>query len=544
MNTGASKDGAMIAYNADSPELFGYLYHYPAATYEEGTQLKVYDWDSGVYLGEIDQVSETYNVVGNTNEHGLIIGESTFGGVETLAWTQKDGKLDYGSLIYITLQRAKTCREAMHIMSDLLNTYGYYSGGESFSLADHAGEVWMMEVIGKGPLYGKGAVWVAQKIPDGMVASHANQARITTFARDDPDNFLYAPDVVDVALYYGIFSADADPLTFSFSDVYDPLTFINARQGEARVWSIFSQILGDDFAAEYLGYAQGIDLTRRMPLYVQPPEKLGVADVMRLLTSHFENTPLDSSVDVGAGIFGSPYRPRPLSWTYNGTMYHNERSVATPKTGWSFVAVVRPWMPAELSSLTWFASDDSSTAPRVPVYSSSVVIPKAYAGKGSQDGVVEPILKFDLTKAFWVQNMVSNFAYFRWNDIYPVVRRKIEALQLDFEKKVSMVDQRAVELYNEKGVDEAVKYLTLFSVNAGNKLHEMWFEFYGELFVTFRDFYTILAKENSPGCGCQAIEPGLSSETKARVVKETGNHYKVMGGSEDHPDLKASPHYL
>uniref|UniRef100_A0A7S3LFR9 Dipeptidase n=1 Tax=Amphora coffeiformis TaxID=265554 RepID=A0A7S3LFR9_9STRA len=530
---GASHDGAMIAYNADSPTLFGYLYHYPASQNPPGTIRSVYDWDSGVYLGDIPEVAETYNVIGNTNEHGLVIGETTFGGVME---QNTEGKIDYGSLIWITLQRAKTCREAIALMDELVNTYGYYSEGESFSLADHSGEVWILEMIGKGNDF-KGAVWVAQRIPDGSVAAHANQARITTFDRDDPDNFMYAADVVDIAVHYGLWDKDADESTFSFSDVYAPLNFLSARQGEARVWSIFSQILGEDFAANYLNYARGTDLTRRMPLYITPPQKLTVKDVSHLLTSHYENTPLDSSVDVGAGIFGSPYRPRPLAWNYNNTLYHNERSVATPKTGWSFVAQIRLGMPAPLSCVTWFASDDSSTAPRVPFYSSSTAVSPAFAGKGAQDGVTEPILQFDLTKAFWVQNMVSNLCYSRWRDIYPVLRRKIDDLQDQFAHQIAISDQRALQLYNDKGVEAAVKYLTLVSVNAGNKLHSAWMEFYGQLFVTYRDFYTIVPKPEEPSCGCDAIEPGLSPETQRRIVQETADHYKVQDDSKDHPDL-------
>lgn len=435
---------------------------------------------------------------------------------------------------HLITNRLSTHFHVTALMDKLMQTYGYYSGGESFSLADHTGEVWILEVIGKGKDF-KGSVWVAQRIPDGSVAAHANQARITTFARDDPDNFMYAHDVVDIAVHYGLFDKDADPLTFSFSDVYAPLTFLNARQGEARVWSVFSQILGEDFAAEYLNYAQGTDLTRRMPLYITPPEKLTVKDVAHLLTSHYEDTPLDSSVDVGAGIFASPYRPRPLAWKYNNTMYHNERSVATPKTGWSFVAQVRPWMPAPLSCISWFASDDSSTAPRFPIYSSSTAVPSAFEGKGAQDGVTEPILSFDLTKAFWVQNMVSNLCYSRWRDIYPVLRRRIDELQDQFTRQVSIADQRAMQLYKDKGPKSAVKYLTLVSVNAGNKLHSMWMQFYGELFVTYRDFYTIKPKPDDPGCGCDAVEPGLSPETQRRIIQETGDHYKVQYDGRDHP---------
>ncbi|KAL7555908.1 hypothetical protein ACA910_010856 [Epithemia clementina (nom. ined.)] len=560
---GASTDSsAMIAYNADSPSLFGVVYHYPAVNQSNGkdnnnnnnnnnnngngpTKMrKIYDWDSGVYLGEIAEANQTYHVVGNTNEHGLVIGESTFGGIAYLQ--QTDGILDYGSLIYVTLQRSKTCREAIHVMNNLLDTYGYYSEGESFSLADYyTGEVWMMELVGRGMTYGKkGAVWVAQRIPDGMVAAHANQARIRTFNRNDPHNFLYAPDVVDVAIHYGLYPANADPLDFSFSDVYGPLDFLNARQGEARVWSIFSQIVdpAEQFQANYQLYALGENLTHRMPLYVRPYRKLSAMDVMNLMASHYEGTPLDSSVDVGAGLFASPYRPRPLVWEWNGTTYHNERSIATAKTGWSFVAQIRPWMPPPLSGLIWFACDDSSTAPRAPIYSASTRIAKPYAGQGTQDGVLAPLLQFDLTKAFWVQNMVSNFAYSRWKDVYPQVRHKIQTIQRRFESMVAATDQRALELYQSSGdeingLNEAVECVTKFSVVASNQLHQQWLAFYGELFVQFRDMYTIVPKPEDPACGCEISEPGLSEETKRRIVTETGDHYKVLGSGDVQPDI-------
>jgi dipeptidase len=364
---GASVEGsAMIAYNADSPTLFGSIYHY-SANYSWNS---IYDWDSGVYLGDIQPETETtYNVVGNSNEYGLVIGESTFGGVRILAYNQTDATIDYGSLIWLTLQRAKTVPEAIQTMVHLMDTYGYASAGESFSLADASGQVWMMEVIGRGnDIWDEqgqrklGAVWVAQRIPDGMVAAHANQARITTFPREDPTNCLYAEDVVEVAVHYGLYDAEADPLAFSFADVYDPLDFIGARQGEARVWSIFSQISADPaFAQHYQEYALGNDLELRMPLYLQPKDKLTKEDVMHLMTSHYENTVMDASQDVGSGLFASPYRPRPLVWSLeenaensslrskekqkSTTQYHNERSIATAKTGWSFVAEIRPHMP-------------------------------------------------------------------------------------------------------------------------------------------------------------------------------------------------------
>ena len=338
---GASEDGAaMISYNADAPQLFGYLYHYPASTTNasdsggKSKMRKIYDWDSGVFLGEIPEAEETYNVVGNGNEHGLVIGETTFGGVPLLAWNQTGAIMDYGSLIYVTLQRAKTVKEAIHVMVDLMDTYGYYSGGESFSLADRSGEVWMMEVISRGNEYGKkGAVWVAIRIPDGAVCAHANQARIRTFPRDDPDNCLYAHDVVDVAVFYGFYPETADPADFSFSDVYDPVDFLNARQGEARVWSVFSQVADNTgaFQAQYQSYALGEDTTGRMPLYIVPYKKLSLNDIMQLMANHYEGTVMDSSIDVGAGLFEAPYRPRPLEWEYEGVKYHNERSIATAK---------------------------------------------------------------------------------------------------------------------------------------------------------------------------------------------------------------------
>lgn len=529
---GASIDGSsFIAYNADAPTLMGVIYHYPASKKSSPAKRAVYDWDSGVYLGEIDEVNSTNNVVGNSNEHGLIVGETTFGGHPLLAWNQTGAVIDYGSLIYITLQRAKTAREAIHTMSDLMDTYGYASGGESFSIADTSGEVWLMEAISTGNTYKrKGAVWVAIRIPDGAVASHANHARIRQFPRDDPDNCLFSADVVEVAVHYGLFGTDSDPSDFSFSDIYDPPSFLNVRQGEARVWSVFSQLADTtgDFESRYKSYALGQDLSNRMPLYVYPFKKISLDDVMQLMTSHYEGTLLDSSVDVGSGLFESPYRPRPLQWEHQGTLYHNERSIATPKTGWNFIGQIRPWIqPAELSSLLWFGCDDSSTSPRIPVYSASKMIPQPYAGSGSQDGVSSPLLQLDIGKAFWVQNMVANLAYFRWNDIYPLIRKKIDALQKSLRDQVDATDAMAMQLHDTSGLDEAVAFLTNYTVSAGEDVHRLWWDFYGELFVQFRDFYNIVPKENEPVCGCEAREPGMSDTVKERIIKETGDHYRV-----------------
>lgn len=550
---GASIDGsAMISYNADSPVLMGMLYHYPANNVSASTLTNdnnstepeqqrarsIYDWDSGKYLGTImeDTNMPTYNVVGNTNEYGLVIGETTFGGVSILAWNQTAGILDYGSLIYITLQRCQTVQCSIQTMSSLMDQYGYVSGGESFSLADRiTGQVWIMEIISRGNTYNNsqlGSVWVAQRIPDGMVSAHANHARITTFPRNDPFNCLYSDDVIDVAIHYGLYTLNDnnDPLQFSFSDVYHPLSFISARQGEARVWSIFSQIADTDgtFQNEYEQYALGYDITtKRMPLYIKPYKKLSLQDISHLMSSHYENTITDPSIDVGSGLYGSPYRPRPLEWTYDNQMYHNERTVAIEKTGWNFIGQIRMNMPILLSTIIWFACDDSSTSPRVPIYSSSTRLSDAYyLGQSIQDGVKQPILQFNINYAFWIQNMVSNLAYSRWNDIYPIVKAKIDSIHDGFEQNIKIVDEHALEMYNNNHIDDAINYVTFYSVNAGNTLQKLWMEFYGELFVKFRDFVTIVAKDND--LGCEAIESGFTYTMKKRIVDETGDHYRVI----------------
>lgn len=554
---GSSTDGsAIIAYNADSPTLFGSIYHYPTSTSSSGEVRQVYDWDSGVYLGVIPEAAETYNVIGNGNEHGLVIGESTFGGIRPLAYNQTGAIIDYGSLIYLTLQRAKTAREAIDVMVDLMDTYGYYSGGESFSIGDSTtGEVWMMEVIGRGssfpdPKTGNaklGAVWVAIRIPDGSIAAHANQARITTFRRDDPDNCLFAEDVVDVAVHYGLYPADADPLAFSFSDVFHPLTFIGARQGEARVWSLFSQLADTDGAFEryYESYASGANLTHRMPLYITPAHKVSVKTIMHLFMSHFEGTSLDGTVDVGAGIYGSPHRPRPLVWKHTDEkgdelLYHNERNLATPKTGWSFIASIRPFLPTPISVVMWYGMDDSSTAPRFPIYTSSRGVPQAFAGRGSQDGIVTGLLQFDLTKAFWVQNMVSNWVYSRWKDMYPLLKEHIDYYFQDWSNRVQEVDKYCQSVY-EKATDmevakqTVVDHVTSFALSSGQEFNDGWLNVYGELFVQFRDFYNIIPSENA--IGVDAKEPGLSQIVKERIVEETGDHYRVLDTDSDQPDV-------
>ena len=571
---GASSDGSsMISYNADSGNLMGLLYHYPEIkadktkkNIENVAMRQVYDWDSGRYLGEIPEASRTYNVVGNTNAMGLTIAETTFGGIEALS-NQPDAILDYGSLIYIALQRAATAREAIKTMTDLMDTYGYASEGESFSLSDSTtGEVWMMEVIARGGSNKKGAVWVALKIPDGAVAAHANQARITTFPRNDPANCLYAHDVVDMAVELGLYTrieGDTDDSLFSFSDVYDPLTFSGARHGEARVWSIFLQIAESEFEEKYFDYAYGKNLKNRMPLYVFPKEKLSLHQMDRLMSSHFEETKLSMENDVGAGEYSSPYRTRPLVWKYNDRTFTNERPIATQQTGWNFIAQMRPYassartgndftltsdtntritasvnqIPQYISSILWFGVDDSSTAPRVPVYGCSTQLSKAYVGKGPQDGVPSPLLDFDIEKAFWVQNMVSNFVYTRWNQAYPILRQKLTDVLESFIEAVKELDEKISELALED-LEEGIKIATAFTVKAGDALHKLWWKVYGELFSKYRDMFVIEENTNHDS-GINVKEVGFSDHWKETIVADVGDFVEVPSDTtgDDHSNV-------
>jgi len=353
---GASADGStMITYAADSHVLYGELYYRPAATWPAGSMLDIREWDTGRYLGKIPQAPFTYSVVGNMNEHQLAIGETTYGGRSELH--NPDGIMDYGSLIYVTLQRAKTAREAIKVMVDLCEKYGYYSSGESLSIAD-AKEVWILEIIGKGPGR-KGILYVARRVPDGYVSAHANQARITTFPLNDPENCVYASDVITFAREKGWFSGkDQD---FSFRDTYAPLDFGGLRGCEARVWAFFNLVAtGMD---SYLDYAMGYDATNPMPLWIKPDRKLTAQDLMAYMGDHYEGTPMDMTRDAGAGPFACPYRWRPMYFEVEGERYLNERAIATQQTGFSFVTQSRSWLPDPVGGIFWFGVDDAATTP-------------------------------------------------------------------------------------------------------------------------------------------------------------------------------------
>ena len=519
---GATKTGAtMITYAADSHVLYGELYLRPAKDYPEGTMVDVYEWDTHKYLGRIPQVRHTYSVVGNMNEHQVAIGETTYGGRPELVDTT--GIIDYGSLMYMTLQRAKTAREAIHTMGELVRVHGYYSSGESLSIADKD-EVWIMEIIGKGP-GNTGAVWVALRIPDGYVSAHANQARITSFPLDDPENCLYAEDVITFAREAGYY--EGKDKNFSFSDAYAPVDFSSARFCEARVWSFFSKITGG--MDKYLEYAKGTDLSARMPLWVKPDRKLEASDLMEYMRDHFEGTPLDMTQDIGAGPFRLPYRWRPLTWNVDGETYCNERAIATQQTGFSFVTESRNWLPDWIGGIFWFGVDDAATSVYTPIYCGLNRVSESIR-QGNGD-----MLTYSSTSAFWVFNMVSNFCYLR----YDIMSADVKTVQAELETKYfrnrDAVDKAAEELY-KTDPDQARAFLTDYSVSMSDYTFKSWQQLSQFLLVKYIDGN--IKKEQDGvfqynGMGGKVPagpdQPGYPDWWYEKIVEKTGDKLKVIG---------------
>lgn len=528
---GASKDGSvMITYSADSHVLYGELYYWPEKNWPAGTMVNVYEWDTGKFLGKIPQKSHTYSVVGNMNQHQLSIGETTFGGREGL--TDSTAIVDYGSLIYMTLQRAKNAREAIATFSDLVNNYGYASSGESFSIAD-ANEAWILELIGKGPGK-KGAVWVARRIPDGYISGHANHPRITTFPLADgvksitskqldkinnPEvETVYAYDVVDVARSHGWFNGkDQD---FSFSDTYAPLDFSGARFCEARVWSGFNMVNSD--MGKYLDYAMGENLKNRMPLWVKPDNKLTPRDVMGMMRNYYQGTPMDMTKDVGAGPYGSTVRWRPMEWEVDGVKYIHERAISTQQTGFSFVAQSRSWLPDPVGGIFWFGVDDTYYTVYSPMYCGITKVPETFAvGNGD-------MMTFSDNSAFWVFNQVTNFAYTRTSLLIGDLQKKQSELENGYFSETPDVDKKAEAMYKENPAN-AINYLTDYSVKSGNKTVNEWKDLYKFLFVKYMDGNV---KEKRPvPAGYQYVtpsvsQPGYGDEWNRTIVKMTGDKYR------------------
>ncbi len=550
---GASTDGStMISYAADSHVLYGELYHWPAATWPEGSMLDIYEWDTGKYLGKIKQAAETYNVVGNMNEYQVAIGETTYGGLSELG-SQSGAIMDYGSLIYIGLQRAKNAREAIYTIGSLMAEYGYASSGESFSISD-PNEVWIMELIGKGEGQ-KGGIWVARRVPDGYICAHANQARITTFPLangktsikfSDKDKFskpdvecIYADDVISFAKEKGFFNGkDKD---FSFSDVYAPVDFGGARFCEVRVWAMFNEVNAD--MGQYIDYVKGhvehnntfADgsnnpngyASNRMPLWIKPDKKVSPHDMMNFMRNHLEGTELDMSKDIGAGPFENPYRWRPLTWKVDDVSYCNERATATQQTGFSFVTQSRNWLPLQLGGIIWWGVDDASSSVYMPLYTCMTKSPEKIAqGYGSMMDFVDDA-------GFWVFNQISNFAYTRYNIIHPEIEALQQKTEEDFIAFIPTLDEAASKL-NNVDPELAVTFLTDFSVETANNTVLEWKKFYAYLFTRFMDG-NVKAKQDVPEgykyYNPSLEQPGYGEEWYKIIVTETGDHFKVIGSA-------------
>lgn len=526
---GASVDGStMVTYAADSHSLYGELYFQPAQDHPEGAMREIYEWDTGKYLGKIPQPRRTYSVIGNMNEFQLAIGETTFGGRKELS-SQEGAIMDYGSLIYVTLQRAKTAREAIQVMADLVEKHGYYSSGESFSIAD-PNEVWIMELIGKGEGE-KGAVWVALKIPDGYISGHANQARITTFPKNDPENCLYSPDVISFARKKGWYGgSDAE---FSFSDVYAPVDFGGARFCEARVWSGFNKVASG--MEHYVDYAKGLIkyddsnnfATNRMPLWIKPDKKLSVRDVQNMMRDHYQGTELDMTQDVGAGPFALPYRFGRLTWQVDSVQYCNERPISTRQTGFSFVSQSRNWLPDPIGGILWFGVDDTYNTVYVPMYCGITEIPECFA-EGNGD-----LLTYSPTSAFWTFNKVSNFAYLRYSEKIKDIQKVQKELEDNFERFVPLIDQAAKEIYKDHGPDEARRFLSIYSVNEANHITARWEKLWQYLLVKYLDGNIKREKDGQferteTGMPPYPIFPEYPEWWYRVIIENTGDHFRVM----------------
>ncbi len=514
----ASADGStIVSYSADSYGLFGELYHYPAATYKKGTMLDVYEWDTGKYLGKIEQARQTYNVIGNMNEYQVTIGETTFGGRPELA--DSTGIIDYGSLIYIGLQRSRTAREAIRIMTDLVQEYGYYSEGESFTIAD-PNEIWIMEMIGKGPGI-RGAVWVAVRVPDDCISAHANQARIQQFDMNDKENCLYSPDVISFAREKGYFNGVNKD--FSFAQAYAPLDFGARRYCEARVWSYFNMFT--DQGEAYLPYIQG-ETDEPMPLFVKPNRKISVQDVQNAMRDHYEGTPLDISNDFGAGPYKIPYRLSPLSFKVGDQEYFNERPISTQQTGFVFVAQMRASMPDPVGGVLWFGTDDANMTVFTPVYCCTDKVPVCYSRVGGADYIT-----FSWDSSFWIFNWVSNMVYPRYDLMIGDIRAAQQELESTFHEAQAGIENMATRIY-QKDPAGAKAFLTNYTNMTAQSTFDTWKRLGEFIVVKYADGVIRKMKDgkferNSIGQPAGVVRPGYPKEFLEEYVKQTGERYKV-----------------
>lgn len=509
----ASVDGSvLVSYNADDYGMFGHLCHYPAGTHPKGSMRQIYDWDSGVYHGEIEEAPVTYNVIGNINEFQLSIGETTYGGREEMV--DSTGILDYGSLIYVTLQRAKTAREAISVMTSLVEKYGYNSEGETFSICD-PNEAWIMEMQGTGA-GSKGVVWVAMRIPDDAICAHANQSRIGKFNMKDKKNVLYSKNVISYARKMGWFNGkDSD---FSWKNTYAFPDFSGRRFCDARVWSFFNHY-ADDFD-RYLPWALGKDKDAEdMPLWIVPNRKLSVADVENGMRDHYEGTALAlDTTSIGSGIYEMPYRPTPLTFTVDGKQYFNERPISTQQTAFTFVSQLRSWLPREIGGVLWFGNDDANMVAYTPVYCGNTTQPTCYNTKGA-DAVT-----FSVDNAFWLCNMVSNMVYPRYSQLFPELKAVRDSLETSYFANQTSIEKQAADLYQTDKA-AALKLLNSYSNAKADEMLANWKRLATRIIVKYND---MAVKKEKDGKLLQSVtRPGYPASFGRKLVKETGDWYAV-----------------
>ena len=509
----ASVDGSvMVSYNADDYGMFGHLCHYPAGTHPKGSMRQIYDWDSGVYHGEIEEAPVTYNVIGNINEFQLSIGETTYGGREEMV--DSTGILDYGSLIYVTLQRAKTAREAISVMTSLVEKYGYNSEGETFSICD-PNEAWIMEMQGTGA-GSKGVVWVAMRIPDDAICAHANQSRIGKFNMKDKKNVLYSKNVISYARKMGWFNGKDSE--FSWKNTYAFPDFSGRRFCDARVWSFFNHY-ADGFD-RYLPWALGKDKDAEdMPLWIVPNRKLSVADVENGMRDHYEGTALAlDTTSIGGGVYEMPYRPTPLTFTVDGKQYFNERPISTQQTAFTFVSQLRSWLPREIGGVLWFGNDDANMVAYTPVYCGNTVQPACYNTKGA-DAVT-----FSSDNAFWLCNMVSNMVYPRYSQLFPELKAVRDSLETSYFANQTSIEKQAADLYKTDKA-AALKLLNNYSNTKADEMLASWKRLATRIIVKYND---MAVKKEKDGKLLQSVtRPGYPASFGRKLVKETGDWYAV-----------------
>lgn len=517
VSKGASKDGStMITYNADAGGFMEPFYYKPAQDHPAGTLVDVYEWDTGKFLGKIKQVPHTYRVVGNINEHQVSIGETTFGGRELHDST---AIVDYGSLMYLALQRAKTAREAIKVMGDLVAEYGYYSSGESFSVAD-PNEVWILEMISKG-MEEKGAVWAAIRIPDGYISAHANQARIQGFDMNDKENVMCALDVVSFAIKMKFYDPAKDG-AFSFQKAYAPAEPSALLFCEGRVWSMFRRAAPSmNLSSDYWRAVEGAE---PYPLFIKPDYKIGVKEAIDLMRDHFEGTEFDMTKGVAAGPFGNPYRWKGLTWKITGdtvNQYAWERPISTQQTAFTFISQMRNFMPNEIGGVMWYGVDDNYSTVYIPLYCSMKRPPAPFVGGSIQ--------KFDINKGFWVFNLVANLAYTKYSYIIKDIQEVQAKLEGKFLASQAAVENAASELY-KADKELAIDYLTDYSCSQSQITVDRWRELWEQLVVKYNDGYI---NDVNVDHGRHPKGVGYGDEFFKQVIKDKPGYYDVKWRKKD-----------